>query len=337
MSYRRAALAALAALALAGCGAGPEAPPADQPAGEEPLPVVASTNVYGSIVEAVGGDRVSVESLIDDPAADPHSYESTPADAAAVAGARLVVANGGGYDEFVTQLVESSGTAPTVIDAVEVSGLAPAEEEHAEGGEHTDGEHADEEHAADEHGHGHEHGGFNEHVWYSLATVQAVATRVATDLGTADPAGAAEFTANAEAFNGRVAELLARAQAIGAAQPGTRVAVTEPVPGYLVEAAGLTDATPPEFTEAIEEDTDPPAAVLQETLALFQADPVRALVVNAQTETPSTDQVRQAAQTAGVPVVEMTETLPEGTTDYVAWMGSQIDALAGALGTANGS
>jgi zinc/manganese transport system substrate-binding protein len=330
MPYRRAAVAALAALALAGCGAGPEATPADAPAGEEPLAVVASTNVYGSIAEAVGGDRVSVESLIDDPAADPHSYESTPADAAAVAGARVVVANGGGYDDFVTQLVDASGSAPTVIEAVEVSGLAP-DEEHAEGEEHAG------EHAADEHGHPHQHGEFNEHVWYSLPTVQALATRLATDLGAADPAGAAEFTANAEAFNGQVAELVTRAEAIGAAHPGTRVAVTEPVPGYLVEAAGLTDVTPPEFTEAIEEDTDPPAAVLQDTLAMFQGDPVRALIVNAQTETPSTDQVRQAAQTAGVPVVEMTETLPEGTTDYVAWMGAQIDALGGALGTATGS
>jgi zinc/manganese transport system substrate-binding protein len=175
-------------------------------------------------------------------------------------------------------------------------------------------------------------GEFNEHFWYSLPTVQKLATQLATDLGAADPAGAAEFTANAEAFNTRVAELITRAEAIGAAQPGARVAVTEPVPGYLVQTAGLTDVTPPEFTEAIEEDTDPPAAALQDTLALFSGDPVRALIVNAQTETPSTDQVRDAAQTAGVPVVEMTETLPEGSTDYVDWMGAQVDALAGALG-----
>jgi zinc/manganese transport system substrate-binding protein len=112
------------------------------------------------------------------------------------------------------------------------------------------------------------------------------------------------------------------------------VAVTEPVPGYLIQSAGLTDVTPPKFSAAVEEDTDPPAAVLQETLALFQGDPVRALVLNAQTETPTTDQVQQAAQTARVPVVDVTETLPQGTTDYVSWMGGQIDALASAL---NGS
>jgi zinc/manganese transport system substrate-binding protein len=318
MPFRRAAVAALAVLTVAGCGSGTETPAAAPPAEDAAVPVVASTNVYGSIVEAVGGDHVSVDSLIHDPAADPHSYESTPADAAAVAKAKLVVVNGGGYDDFLSRLVESSGASPTVVDVADLSGLVPAEEQHAEG---------------EPEGEEHEHGEFNEHFWYSLPTVQKVATQIATDLGAADPADAAEFTANAEAFNARVAELVTRAEAIGKAQPGARVAVTEPVPGYLVQTAGLTDATPHEFTEAIEEDTDPPAAALQETLALFSGDPVRALILNAQTETPSTNQVRDAAQTAGVPVVEVTETLPEGVSDYVTWMGGQIDALARALAT----
>lgn len=319
-----AAAAALSVLTLAACASGGGTEETAPAAGAAAIDVVTSTNVYGSIAQSVGGERVNVRSLIDDPAADPHSYESTPADAANVAEARVVVFNGGGYDDFMPRLVESGGGDPTRVDVAEISGLVPpdgAAEEHPPG---------EEEHAPGEE----EHGSFNEHFWYSLPTVQAVATRLAADFGAADPAGAAEYTANAEAFNARIGELLTRAQAIGAAHPGTRVAVTEPVPGYLIESAGLTDVTPPEFTEAIEEDTDPPAAVLQETLALFSGDPVRALVLNEQTETPTTDQVRQAAQTAGVPVVGVTETLPAGTTDYVSWMGGQIDALAGAL---NGS
>lgn len=323
MAFRSfgAATAALALLALAGCGSEDGGGQAPQPAGDTPIEVVTSTNVYGSIAEAVGGERVDVQSLIHDPAADPHSYESTPADAARVAKARVVVLNGGGYDDFMPRLVEAGGGDPTVVDVAEISGLVPpdgaadhlvGEEQHAPGDEH-------------------DHASFNEHFWYSLPTMQTLATRLAADLGAADPAGAAEYTANAQAFNDRLSGMLSRAQAIGAAHQGARVAVTEPVPGYLIQTAGLTDVTPPEFSTAIEEDTDPPAAVLQETLALFQGDPVRALVVNAQTETPTTDQARQAAQTAGVPVVEVTETLPEGTTDYVSWMGAQIDALAGAL------
>ena len=292
------ALSGLLALALVlpACGAqeGPAATSADR------IPVVASTDVYGAIVQAIGGDRVTVTSLIDDPAADPHSYEAPPAAAAAVARARLVVVNGGGYDDFAERLTHAPDAK--VIDVVALSGLtAPAS------------------------------GELNEHVWYSLPTMKALAGRIATDLGAAAPAGAGAFTANAGAFGTRVDELIARVAALKAEHGGERIAVTEPVPLYLTDAAGLVDATPPEFSEAVEEDADPPAAVVARTLEEFTADPVRALLVNAQTRTPVTDQVERAARAAGVPVVEVGETLPAGTTDYVEWISEQLEALSRAL------
>ena len=101
-----AALSAAAALLLTGCGSG-AAPAA--PAATTKLPVVTTTNVYGSIAAAIGGDRVAVTSLVNDPSADPHSFEATPADATKVADARIVVMNGGGYDDFATKLAESAG------------------------------------------------------------------------------------------------------------------------------------------------------------------------------------------------------------------------------------
>jgi zinc/manganese transport system substrate-binding protein len=305
------------ALVLPACGSS-DTP--TEPAGT--VPVVASTDVYGAVVQAVGGDRVSVTSLVDDPSADPHSFEAPPAAAAAVARARLVVVNGGGYDDFAEQLTPAPDAK--VIDVVALSGLTASE--------------------GDE---------LNEHVWYSLPTMKTLAGRIADDLGAADPAGAATFTANADAFGTRVDGLVARVDAIKAAHAGDRIAVTEPVPLYLTDAAGLVDATPPEFSEAVEEDADPPAAVVAATLDLFSsrsdadsstpdsvrggrptpdpANPVRALLVNAQTRTPVTDQVEQAALAAGVPVVEVGETLPSGTTDYVDWINGQLDALGAAL------
>ena len=294
----RRALSGLLALALALPACGAQEGPAEPSAGT--IPVVASTDVYGAIVQAVGGDRVTVTSLIDDPAADPHSYEAPPAAAAAVARARLVVVNGGGYDDFAERLTPAPDA--TVIDVVALSGLtAPA-----------DGE-------------------LNEHVWYSLPSMKALAGRIAIDLGAADPAGAAAFTANAGAFGTRVDGLIARVAALKAAHGGERIAVTEPVPLYLTDAAGLVDATPPEFSEAVEEDADPPAAVVAATLDLFGTDPVRALLVNTQTRTAVTDQVEQAARAAGVPVVDVGETLPSGTVDYVDWINGQLDALGAAL------
>ncbi len=297
---------AVLTLGLAACGSSEPEPGGDaaDPAAAGKVQVVASTDVWGSVVQAVGGDRVDVTPIIDSPDKDPHEYESTPTDATAVGKAQLIVRNGGGYDEFMTGLVDASGNKAPVVDAVSVSGLEPA------GGEAE----------------------FNEHVWYSLPTVQKVARSVAAELGKADPAGAASYTANAQRFDAGVTQLATRAAAIGATHPGGTVAVTEPVPDYLIETAKLRDVTPPEFSEAVEEGNDPPAGVVQQTLAVFGAQPpVGALVLNAQTQSPTTDQVEQAATQAGVPVVEMTETLPEGQSDYTAWMGAQIDALSTAL------
>ncbi len=296
------ALSVCAAVVLAGCASGTGAGPTPSPAPAATVPVVASTNVYGAVVKAVGGDRVQVDSIISEPTADPHSYESTPSDATKVSAAKLVVSNGGGYDDFMPKLVAAAGTQLKVIDAVVVSGLNP------------------------------ETGAGAEHVWYSMVAIKKIATQVAADLGALDAEGNATYAANLAAFNGQIDGLQAKLDAIKAAQPGARAAVTEPVPGYLLEAAGLTDATPPEFVEAVEAETDPPAAALNEMLKLFQPpDPVRVLVANPQTETPVTAQVEQAAMAGNVPVVEMTETIPPGVADYPTWMGQQIDALAGAL------
>ena len=306
-------------LGLAACGSsGPgRADGGADPAAAGTVQVVASTDVWASVARAVGGDRVAVTPIIDSPDKDPHEYESTPTDATAVEKAQLILRNGGGYDEFMTKLVDASGNKAPIVDAVAVSGLRPA---------------GDEGHGHDEGDHEHEHGEFNEHVWYSLPTVQKVAQSVAAELGKADPAGAAAYTANARRFDAGVTQLTSRAAAVGAAHPGATVAVTEPVPEYLLDTAKLRDVTPPEFSEAVEEGNDPPAAVLQQTLAMFTAQPkVGALVLNAQTQSPTTDQVRQAATQAGVPVVETSETLPAGTTDYTAWMGGQIDRLSAAL------
>jgi zinc/manganese transport system substrate-binding protein len=315
-------LATVGLLSLAACGSGSApggsgAPPTSVAGGK--VAVVASTDVYGSIASAVGGDLVQVSSLINSPSADPHEYESTPADAASVSRAALVVVNGGGYDDFASRLVESTATKATVIDAVQLSGLPGAPQAgHATTSPPEPG--------------GHDHGGFNEHVWYHLPTVRKVADEIAKDLGTADPADAATYAANAQRFGADLDGLQRKVDAIKAAHAGQRIAVTEPVPLYLTDAAGLQNATPTEFSAAVEEGSDPPAAVLAAMLDVVQGPPpVKALVVNSQTESPSTRQVTDAAKAKGVPVVAVSETLPDGVDSYVAWQGAQLDALAGAM------
>ncbi|HEY7592827.1 MAG TPA: zinc ABC transporter substrate-binding protein [Actinophytocola sp.] len=287
------ALAGVAVLALAGCG-----DHVSDAAADGKIAVVASTNVWGSVVQAVGGNRVGVDSIVDDASGDPHAHPDSPEDAAAVADAALVVFNGGGYDDFFTELIDGTGTDARQVDAFAISG--------------------------------HEVGA-NEHVWYDLPTVRKVADRIAVELGALDAGHKAMFTANAKTFGARVDAVAARAKRAGEARPGAKVVATEPVAHYLLEAAGLTDVTPPEFSEAIEEETDPPVSAFAATLDLVSGRRVAMLVANAQTQTPVTDSLVESARKAGIPVITVTETLPRGVTGYVEWMTQQVDAIAGAL------
>ncbi|QFZ16372.1 metal ABC transporter solute-binding protein, Zn/Mn family [Saccharothrix syringae] len=304
------AVAAMTAVALTACG-DRGAPAAD----DGRIKVVASTNVWGSVVQAVGGDAVEVTSIIDDPSGDPHSYESRPADVAAVRDADLVVFNGGGYDDFFATLLGPETEGARKIEAFPLSGKA------------ADHDHAEEEPAGEE-GHDHDHA-VNEHVWYDFGTVQRVAEQAAADLGAIAPDKKAAFEANAKDLGAGLDELTARIEGRGA---GRKVVQTEPVAHYLLDAAGVEDVTPESFADAVEQETDVPAAALAEVLTLVERKQVAALVNNAQTENAATGQVVEKARSAGLPVVEVTETLPEGATGYLDWMTKQVDSLAGALG-----
>ncbi len=313
---KRLALVAASALVLAGCAATPA------PEDDGRLQVVASTNVYGDIASAIGGDLVNVTSIITGANQDPHSYEASARDQLAIAEADLVILNGGGYDTFMETLVDASGTTAPVITAVDVSGLLE---------DGADDDHAEEDSAEEEDHDGHDHiEGFNEHVWYDFHAMEDVAEGIADQLSALDSANAAAFEANADAFTAEIEALEARADELHTTLEGQGAAMTEPVPGYLLAAVGLDNLTPEAFTEAIEEGADVPPLALQETLDLFTGPSVVVLAYNSQTASPETERVREAAEAAGVPVLDFTETLPDGQT-YVSWMTANLDSIAAAL------
>lgn len=299
-----AAMAAGAATAFTLVGCGPSA--ATTSSASPPVSVVASTNVWGNVAAVVGGSKVHVTSVITDPAADPHSYEANPRTQLAVARARVVIENGGGYDDFMARLLSAAGSKATVIDAVDVSGRAAAAK--AAG---TD---------------------LNEHVWYDFPTVGNVADRIAAALAAADPKDAASFRANAEGFRAKLDALIAREGFDKAHTAGVGVAITEPVPLYLLQALGAVNKTPPAFSHAVENGDDVSPSVLRQTTTLLTSGAVKALVYNAQTSDAQTVAVRKAAESAHVAVVPVTETLPRGTS-YLTWMSDNLDAISKALGT----
>ena len=173
--------------------------------------VVASTDVWGSVAGAVAGDHATVTSILDSAVDDPHTYEATPANAAAIADASLVVFNGGDYDHWVDDVLANNPDVPTV----DAYSLRPDPQQHA-----------------------------NEHVFYDPATAKAVAAQVADRLAQIDASRADTYRANAAAFARNADEVLTLERAIGQEHPGAAVAATEPVAHYLLVNAGITDKTP---------------------------------------------------------------------------------------------
>ncbi|MPY99677.1 MAG: metal ABC transporter substrate-binding protein [Actinophytocola sp.] len=316
---RAVATAGALALVVTGCGSGDAGGASD----DGRIPVVASTDAWGSVLKAVGGDTVSVTSIVEAVDGDPHSYESTARDGLAFSEAELVIYNGGGYDEFAAQLASEASDAP-VLNAVELSG------HESEEGDHEGETHAEEGETRDE-GHGHGHGGANEHVWYDFATVATVADAAAKELGKIRPDEADTFQANAEKLTTALGDIEAKLSAIGEDNPGAKVIATEPVSHYLIEDAGLDDVTPDNFRDAIENETDVPVAVQDAVLRLAKSGSLAAVVNNPQAATPVTEELVEAAKRSDVPVVDVTETLPEGETDYLGWIESQVDALDAAV------
>lgn len=290
------------------------------------IELVATTNVYGQIAREIGGERVAVTEIITSPAQDPHSYEPTARDKLTVSKASVVLANGGGYDQFMDSLVTSlpadKADQVHLIHAVDSS---PVAKEH--GDEPAHDEHAGDEHAADEHA-GHDHAEYNEHIWYDLDSMQALATELATELGHADPDGASDYEANANTFVQGIKDL--REQLTAAKLSGRTYAMTEPVPFHLLEDAGMKNKTPAGLSEAVEEGAGIAPLSLKDLNDSLTAGTVDVLAYNVQTEGAETASLRSNAEAGQVPVVDFRETITDDS-NYLQWMKKNIDALSSAI------
>ncbi|OMC27878.1 ABC transporter substrate-binding protein [Mycobacterium sp. GA-1841] len=283
-----------------------------EPAGDcptTPVNVVVSVDQWGDIVSELGGDCAKVTTVVAGSSVDPHDFEPAPADAAKFQGAQLVVVNGGHYDEWATKLAQS--TAP---DAVVVTAAG----DHDHGGDQADDQ-------------AHEHSA-NPHAWYNPAAVTGLADTVTDELSQLAPQAKeyfaqrrAEFTTAMQPYQQLITDIKTKA-------PGKRYAATEAVFDDLATAAGLVDQTPAGYQAASSNGTDPSPADLDAFLRLLGDRGVDVLIYNTQTEGSLPQQIRAAADSAGVPVVDVTETVPPGADSFEAWQVDQLTALAEALG-----
>lgn len=313
------------------------------------LPTVyATTNVWGSVAKAVGGDKVNVIVGVDDLSQDPHDYQATATDKLNITKSAVMLVNGGGYDDWGMSLAESVSHKPVVINAVALSGLSPntdnaADEpasEHQHDTQHeiknADPQPSDHPHVLSEgpsevHSevHSHSHGDFNEHVFFSLDTAKKVAEAVNKQLAATSPANQAIYAKNTQQFIQQIDALKVKAQQIGQRKAITAFA-TEPVIGYLLADMGIKDVTPKAYAVQSETDAGVSVKVLNDSKSLLSNKQVGLLVVNAQTEDATSKQLITLAKASTVPVVAVYETFPDGVTSYTQFIEKTLDDFAAA-------
>jgi zinc/manganese transport system substrate-binding protein len=292
---------ALFVFPLAGCGSS-----ATNGGASDVVQIVAAENFWGSIAAQVGGAHVDVKSIITSPDTDPHDYEATPADARLIADAQYVIVNGAGYDPWLNKLLDANPVSGRkVLDIGDLVGRKA---------------------------------GDNPHLWYNPSFVLKAADQITADLKALDATDATSFDQQNSTFKTvnlkTYTDLIASIKSKYAGQP---IGSTESIFVDMAAATGLNLTTPPAFMKAVSEGEDiSPAdkATFEDQIAKKQ---IKVLVFNRQNSTPDTDGIRQKAIAAGIPVVNVTETLDPANVSFQEWQDAQLQYLLQALEDANAS
>ncbi len=279
------------ALGVTSCAGGS----GDSPADGDKIKLVASTSIWGSIAEDIteGRDDVEVTTILSSKDDDPHEYEATARDIATVKDADIVVANGAGYDNWLTDNVEEGTPLVTA---------QPLAEAHHHGHE----------------GHDHGHDATNPHVWFDLDVVSEFEKKLSAELHKLNsdiPESDDDVTKKTDELKQRVEKL-----------KGKNVILTESVAAELIEDSNLKDITPEGFAHAVNSESEPSAADLAATRQLIKDKKADILITNEQSETPAASQLTEAAKEAGIKVVNVNETPDEGQ-DYFEYADALIKQL----------
>lgn len=271
-------------------------PNATPPTGKA-LVVVTSTPLLADLVRQVGGDRVKVRAIL--PAdADPHEYEPTPRDMAAIEDARLVVVHGLQLDAWAQDLVKESETDALVIVATE--GVPTLK---VPGGEFKQGD---------------------PHVWFDPTNVEIMSRNIAAALTKIDPAGTASYAARRDAYIANLQALDRWIKAdIATIPPLQRKLVTNhDAFGYYVHRYGLTFVGA--VIPSLDTNTEPSAKQTAELIDKIKAQHVPAIFTEASIN-PKLE--RQIGKDAGVKVV------PNLYGDNLGKPGSGADTYIGMMVT----
>jgi zinc/manganese transport system substrate-binding protein len=267
--------------------------------------VVAAENFWGSIAKQIAGNKADVQSIITNPAQDPHSYEPTASDARAMAMSQFAIVNGVGYDPWAPKLLDANPDGARIVLTVgNLFGL---------------------------------HDGDNPHRWYDPAEVEAVANRIAADLEKLDPKHAAYYARQLKAFDTNdLASYHALIAQIKARYAGTAVGASESIFALQAPALGLNLITPASFMKAVSEGTEVSAQDTITAQRQITSHEIKVWIYNSQNETPEIQQLGTLARGNRIPIATVTETLSPQTDTFEQWQVAQLEGIERALHEATG-
>ena len=291
----RIAIAALASVGMlasvAACGSGRSSSEKNGT-----IEVVASVNQWGTVAKTLGGDNVNVTSIINSTNVDAHDYEPTTSDIAKLQKAQVIIVNGAGYDAWAVKAAQSAKA--TVVNAAEVGGVKD---------------------------------GDNPHVWFSADVRKAMAQAITDAYAKADSAKKSDFDKLNDQWMTEEGNVEGKIAEVKQKSDGLAYAATESVASYLAEDMGLADATPSGYAQATANESEPTPTDIKQFTDVLKAGEIKLLVVNTQEESELTGKITNAAKSANVPMVELTEQMPEQYDSLTAWMESLVDAFSKAI------
>ena len=291
----RIAIAALASVGMlasvAACGSGRSSSEKNGT-----IEVVASVNQWGTVAKTLGGGNVNVTSIINSTNVDAHDYEPTTSDIAKLQKAQVIIVNGAGYDAWAVKAAQSANA--TIVNAAAVGGV-------------NDGE--------------------NPHVWFSADVRKAVAQAITEAYEQADAAKKSDFDKLHDQWKSEENNVESKIAEVKQKSDGLAYAATESVASYLAEDMGLADATPSGYAQATANESEPTPTDIKQFTDALKSGEIKLLVVNTQEESELTGKITNAAKSANVPMVELTEQMPEQYDSLTAWMEGLVDAFSKAI------
>jgi len=263
------------------------------------IQAVGAENEYADVIKQIGGDYVSVTSIMSDVGTDPHSYEVNTKDSGDISKATLIVQNGLGYDDFMDKLESSSTNSNRkVIDVAKALDY----------GDDTE----------------------NPHLWYKPDTMPKVAKLIAENLESQLPDQKNYFESNLTKFNDSLKTFNDDLKQIQDLYAKTGVAVTEPVSDYMLEAANLDIKTPWDYQASVMNGTDPSPQNVKIQEDLMMNKQVKVFIYNQQAIDDSTTTLLNLAKSNNIPIVGVYETMPPNHT-YQSWMETEAESIIKAL------